>query len=66
MTNAGVPVVVISDETEAIQYALDNAKANSFIAVSTDAIYESIDYIRSKLAKEEENFKELDRLFAKN
>jgi len=66
MTNAGAPVVVISDETEAIQYAIDNAKLNSFIVVSTDAIYESIDYIRNMLAKEEENFKEFDRLFAKN
>ncbi|MES2679548.1 MAG: cyanophycin synthetase [Bacteroidota bacterium] len=64
--NPNAPVLVISDETEAIQYAIDHARENSFIVVSTDAIYESIDFIKNKMAEEKENFKELDKLFAKN
>ncbi len=64
--NPDMPILVISDETEAIQYTIDHARNGSFIVLSTDSIYESIDYIRNKVAEEKETFKELDHILSKH
>ncbi|MDQ3190019.1 MAG: cyanophycin synthetase [Bacteroidota bacterium] len=47
-----IPVRVVSKETEAIQYAIKNAKKNSLITVFTEAISETIETIK-QLQEEE-------------
>jgi len=45
--NVNIAVQVISDETEAIEYAVKNAVSGSFILVCTDDIQNSIEYINN-------------------
>lgn len=47
-----IPVQVISDEREAIQFALKSAKKGDFITVCTDCVQESITYL-SEMQKQE-------------
>lgn len=51
--NPAIPVKIISDEIEAIQYAIDNAKKDYFITVCTDKVLESIEYLKNAKEKEE-------------
>ncbi|MDP1801775.1 MAG: cyanophycin synthetase [Bacteroidota bacterium] len=54
--NTNASITVISDELEAIQYALDHAQKGAFIVLCTDLIQESIEYIQNRLKEElEEN-----------
>jgi cyanophycin synthetase len=48
-----MPVKVISDEKEALTYAMQNAKPGSFITVCTDSVMESIDFVTAAWEKEE-------------
>ncbi len=64
--NQNASISVISDETEALQHAIEHAKENSFIVLSTDDIYASIDYIKGKMEQEKLDYQELDRLLSKN
>ncbi|MBA3663856.1 MAG: cyanophycin synthetase [Bacteroidetes bacterium] len=48
-----MPVKVISDEKEAIEYAMNNAKKGAFITVCTDAVQKTIEYL-GQLQKEEQ------------
>ena len=57
-----VSITVISDEIEAIQYAIDNAKKGDFIVLCTDEIANSINYIKNKIAEEKKDNKVLDYL----
>ncbi len=61
-----LPVHVVSDELEAIQFAIDRAQEGAFIILSTDAVHESIAYVKEKQAQEKETFKELDLILTKN
>lgn len=61
-----IPITVISDELEAIQYAIDHAPKGAFIVLCTDSINESIDYIRNRVAEENKDNKVLDHLLNKN
>lgn len=47
-----VPVKIISNEQESIRYAVDHAESGSFIAVCTDEVLSSIDYITELLNEE--------------
>ncbi|MBI2720802.1 MAG: cyanophycin synthetase [Bacteroidetes bacterium] len=49
---ANMQVKVISDEKEALLYAIKNAQKGSFITVCTDCVQETIDYL-SKMHQEE-------------
>jgi cyanophycin synthetase len=61
-----LPVHVVSDEIESIQYAMDHAREGSFIVLSSDGVHESIDYVTNKLAEEKEVYKEFDSILSKN
>lgn len=65
-TNKTAVIHVISDELEAIQYAIDHAREGSFIVLSTDTVHESIEYVKNKVSEEKKVFKELDALLFKN
>lgn len=52
--NPNVIIRVISDEKEAVEYAINNAQKNDFIVVCTDAIQETIDYVKARLQEEKE------------
>jgi len=58
--NAGI--MVISDEIEAVQYTIDAAQPGDFIILCTDAVQESIDYVKYRLGEEKENERILHRL----
>ncbi len=45
-------VVIISDEIESIQYAIDNAKAGEFIIVFVDNVQNMLSYVQQQLDKE--------------
>lgn len=64
-TNPQAVISIISDEIEAIQYAIDHAKNGSFIVVTTDNIQESTDYIKTRQAEEKSLNQELDYLLSK-
>jgi cyanophycin synthetase len=48
--------LIISDEMDAIRYAIDNAVKNSFITLCTDKVQNSIEFV-SKAVEQEFNFK---------
>jgi len=50
--NADLSVKIISDELEAIQYAIDNAKKGHFITLCSEKVLESIEYLENAKAKE--------------
>lgn len=50
-------VSIISDELQAVQHAMDNAKENTFIVLCTDKVRVSIDYITKALEKENQQAK---------
>lgn len=64
--NPEATVTVISNELEAIQYAIDHAEKGSFIVHCTDKVQESISYVKARVAEEKENFKQLDSLLSNN
>lgn len=43
--NPALPVVIISDETEAIQYAMNTAKDDSFIVVCAEKVQKVLDFM---------------------
>lgn len=47
-----IPIKVISEEMEAIDYCIENAKKQSFIVDCTDAVIESTTYIAEKVKEE--------------
>jgi cyanophycin synthetase len=47
-----MPIKVISDETEAIVYALENAKNNSFITICADKVFDTIKIVKQAQEKE--------------
>jgi len=49
------PINVISDELEAIQYAMEKCDQGSFITVCTDAIKTTTDFLIAEKHREEEN-----------
>ncbi|MEO6903474.1 MAG: cyanophycin synthetase [Bacteroidia bacterium] len=53
--NSSIVINVIPDEEEAIQYAIDNAKKNTFITLSTDDVKGSIEYVKKALILIETN-----------
>jgi len=59
-------ITVISDELEAVQYAIDHAQKGSFILFCSDNVQKSIDYVKARLEEEKENFKTLDSLMSDN
>ncbi len=52
-----MPVKVISDEIESIQYALDNAVKDSFITICADKIASTIRFISEAQMKEKQGFR---------
>jgi cyanophycin synthetase len=42
------PVMIISDELDALQYAIDQATEGTFIVDSSDAIHQSIEFVKQK------------------
>lgn len=52
--NSEINVIIISDEIESIQYALDKAQKGKFIFVCADDIPNSIAFIENQLVKENE------------
>lgn len=65
-TKPNAAIQIISDEMEAIHYAMENAKNGAFITLCTDAVSKSIGYVKKKLAEEKETFKILDSILAQN
>lgn len=53
--NSSIIIKVIPDEEEAIQFAIDNAKKNTFITLSTDDVKGSIVYVKKALIAAEAN-----------
>jgi cyanophycin synthetase len=62
----GVPVTVVSDEIESIQYAMDHSPKGSFIVLCTDSVQKSLEYVKKKHGEERETFKILDSILAQN
>lgn len=52
-----IPVKVISDELEAVQYALDHAVKDSFITLCADKISGTIRYVSEAQVKEKQGFR---------
>ncbi len=50
--NPDLSVIIISNEIEAIQYAIDNAKKGSFITLCSEKVTESIEYLKKAKVKE--------------
>jgi len=61
--NPNAVINIISDELEAIQYAMDNARKGSFIVVLSDKVQESINYVAEALdaEKAEKNRKQVNQ-----
>jgi cyanophycin synthetase len=53
--NPNMKITEISDEIEAVQYAIDNAKKDSFITVTSEKIVETIAYIEEQVKNEKQN-----------
>lgn len=47
-----IPIKVISEELDAIAYAIENARKNSFIVDCTDAVKESTSYLANKVMEQ--------------
>jgi len=54
-----LPVKVISNELEAIQYALDNAVKDAFITICADKIESTIDFVTEAQLKEKQGFRSM-------
>ena len=54
-TNRNVSILVISDECKAIEHAINHAQHGEFIMICTDAINESIQYVKQRLEEEKQN-----------
>lgn len=52
-----MPVKVISDELEAVKYALDNAVKDSFITICADKIHDTIRFVSEAQVKEKQGFR---------
>lgn len=50
--NESTSVIIVSDETEAIQYAIDNAITGEFIFISADDIQNTLSYVQQQIAIE--------------
>jgi cyanophycin synthetase len=50
-----IPIQIISEEMDAIAYAVEHAKKNSFIVDCTDAVQESTDYLARRVQEEKGN-----------
>lgn len=50
--NIHLPISVISDEIDAVQYAIDNAIVDEFIFISVDNIQKTIAYVDQQVDKE--------------
>ncbi len=46
-----IPVQIISNEMDCVQYALDNAKEGSFIVLLADDVFKSIEYVKQAQRK---------------
>jgi cyanophycin synthetase len=57
--NPHIPLTVVSNETEAIQVAMEHAVKNAFITVCSEKIHETISFISEQLAKETEQVLQL-------
>ncbi len=64
--NMNIAITVISDELEAIQYAIDHAPKGAFIVLCTDEINESIEYIKNRIEEEKQENKVLDLILKQN
>jgi len=53
--NEKAEILIISDERKAVQHVLDHAQEGDFIVVCTDAIQESIDYVKKRQDEERES-----------
>ncbi|PBQ32856.1 cyanophycin synthetase [Sphingobacteriaceae bacterium] len=51
-TNPDISILVISDEHEAVEHAINHAQPGEFIVVCTDTINESTAYVKSRLQEE--------------
>ena len=60
--SANASILIISDEMEAIQHSINHAQAGDFIVLCTDAVHESIDYVKQRMQEEKENTHVLDPL----
>lgn len=47
--NEYTPVIIISDEIESIQYAIDNARTGEFIFVSVDDVQNTLSYVEQQI-----------------
>jgi cyanophycin synthetase len=45
----GMPIAIVSGETDAIQYAIDHAEDNSFIVLFSEEVGESIQYLHAAM-----------------
>jgi cyanophycin synthetase len=53
--NPGMSVTVISDEIDAIRYAMENAQKGAFITTCTDKVQRSIDFVTNALMQEQQS-----------
>jgi cyanophycin synthetase len=49
--NASVPVIIVSDELEAVQYAINTAKDDYFIVVCTEKVEDVLDFVSRSLSQ---------------
>lgn len=63
--NPELPIHVVSDEMESIQFAMDHVREGSFIVLSSDGVKESIEYVSRKLNEEKEMYNALDTILSK-
>lgn len=56
VTNQNPSILIISDELEAIKYALENARSGDFIVLCSDSVQESIGYVKQSLENENRTF----------
>ncbi len=64
--NKNASIIVISDELEAIQYAIDHAKKGAFIVLCTDLIMDSIEYVKKRMREEKEEHTTMDLILNKD
>jgi cyanophycin synthetase len=54
--NSALPVTIVSDEIEAIRYAMANASTGSFIVVCSDKVQQSLKFLKMEQEKEQATF----------
>lgn len=64
--NSQAVISVVPDELDSIQYAMDHARHGAFIMVSTNNIQASTEYVKNRLAGEQQLNEELDHLLSDN